>query len=329
MTRWAKIDTRYMLNEKVRAASSRHRLAPLVHLAAILYSAENLTDGLADEAIVLATSKAPRVALTACIDAGLLTRVDGDTVRVHDYDDWQTPAGVVNETRRARSQAGRAGAEARWGTTNTAKWQNGKTHGKTHGKTMAKDVANEWLEYRTKNIELRERENEGGQTAPVPAAPSLSRFTIQLSEALRARSIPHRITPSWETTWQRLTATEGEAELDRLLTWALTEPSDFWATTCTTPARFEKNLDTIRAQAARQPRTTIPPTGSAPSGTPDRTPEPPPQMATEADRQAWRMTWIAHSRRGIPDDLATDYTNADLGITPTPGAEIISLRNYA
>lgn len=370
MTRWAKIDHRYLLNPKVRAASAAHPLAPLVHLAAILQAADHLTDGTVDTLMVLAAARAPEEALAACVDAGLLEPVDDSTVRVHDYTAWQTPAEKVRDVSQKRSAAGAKGAARRWREEGSAKWQNGKTDGKTDGKTMANEMANEpakpaaetthpepgdnstelaeggehakwqngktmantmanpWLEHRTKNIE-QERENEGDQTAPAPATLSPSRFTIQLSEALRARSIRHRITPSWETTWQRLTAAEGEAELDRLLTWALTEPSDFWATTCTTPARFEKHLDTIRAQAARQPRTTTPPTGSSPSGAPDRTPDPPPEMETEADRQAWRMTWIAHSRRGIPDDLATDYTNADLGITPTPGAEIISLRNYA
>jgi len=319
--RWAKLDTRYLMNEKVRAASAQHRLAPLVHVAAILHAADHLTDGLADTEIVLAIARAPRAALTACLDHELLVEVDAQTVRVHDYTEWQTPAEQVKKTSESRSVAGKKGADSRWGH-DSAEWQNGKTDGKSMASAMANTMAAQCIEHRTKNIEQREREQDAAQSAD---ALSHSELTQVMADALTARAIPHRVTPSWQTTWERVTSRYGFERTRDLLVWAMTEPSDFWATTCTTPARFERNLDTIIAQHGR--RRAEPRPGHATSArVGESPPEPPAGLQSENERDAWRLTWRQHRARGITAELATDYTNADLGITNT---NIIDIKKYA
>jgi hypothetical protein len=88
-TRWARIDTSYLRNPKVTAVSAP---AVMMHLASILWSAEQMTDGdipahtLTDLAHMarVARSQAPRRA-DELVDQGLWI-ANGGSWHLHDFD---------------------------------------------------------------------------------------------------------------------------------------------------------------------------------------------------------------------------------------------------
>lgn len=85
------------------------------HLTSILYSAQNQTDGIfpvdAIKMICMVNSEEDEAAITALFEVGLWINHPDGMAEVRDYLEHQTSAEQIN----ARSEAGKAGAAARWG----------------------------------------------------------------------------------------------------------------------------------------------------------------------------------------------------------------------
>lgn len=112
-----KLDVGYLSNPKIAGLLiARRPLAVLVHVECMTYSRQHRTDGIVPAALALrGVIGATKKDLTAAIDAGLLIDRGDGTVEVHDYLEHQESAAEI----KARSDAGRAGARARWGRTAT------------------------------------------------------------------------------------------------------------------------------------------------------------------------------------------------------------------
>lgn len=303
---WAKIDVNYLTNPKLRAAGRQHKLAPLVHLEAILYSADHKTDGVADVEVILWNTRAPKTALKACVDAGLLTDNADGTVTVHDYTEHQTPASEIEEKRQARSAAGRAGANARWAKRGT------KAGGKPHGKSHANRIAdrNGTAMHRREveiEIEIEENENEGDDPALAPESSSLVKA---LADALTGAGVPHTVTDDWYRSMSDLVQTHGAAPVKDTITRIGADP--FWTSVVTHPSRIGKNWATLQAQAARG-RTT--PAPSTPS-TPEEPDDLPPGLLTDIERDLWTQTWRKHRKAGMSRRDAHLSACAELNIAP-------------
>lgn len=114
---WAKLDDRFHENRKVKRA---WRLAPAsigLHVMAITYCSGHETDGHVD--IEFVEEKVPKDRererlVAALLTAGLWERVDGGW-QIHDFLTFNPSREQLDEKRRAKSDAGKKGAAARWG----------------------------------------------------------------------------------------------------------------------------------------------------------------------------------------------------------------------
>ncbi len=180
---WFKVDDQLAFNSKVMLAGNS---AMGLWVRAGSWSSAQLTAGFIPHhmANAMANAMATACESDALVSAGLWDEVDGG-YQFHDWADFQPDAEAEKQKRKAtaeaRSAAGKAGAEARWG-----KESDGKPHGKrngksdeSHGKPHGKPMASEW------------------QTdAPVPSRPVPTRPTPKGVVKARDISLPD----SWEPT---------------------------------------------------------------------------------------------------------------------------------
>jgi hypothetical protein len=118
MRQFAKLDLGYFDNPKVADFVEDHPHVPLLHLRAILYCRQHLTDGRFPVRLVARMASASYCGshcdsecdYCRAVEAGLLTRVDGKTGEVHDYLEHQQSSEDVARL----SNAGKKGAAARW-----------------------------------------------------------------------------------------------------------------------------------------------------------------------------------------------------------------------
>lgn len=129
---WFKVDDQLAFNSKVMLAGNE---AMGLWVRAGSWASAQLTDGFIPDhmANAMAGGMASECGADALVEAGLWERADGG-YQFHDWDDFQPSAAAEREKRKKRSEAGRLGAEARWG---------GKADGKRHDKPHADGMANE------------------------------------------------------------------------------------------------------------------------------------------------------------------------------------------
>ena len=108
-----KLDIGYLSNPKVAGLLvARRPFAVLLHVECMTYSRQHRTDGRVPTALALrGVIGATKRDVAACIEAGLLIDCGDGIVEVHDYLDHQESSEEIE----ARSEAGRIGAQARWG----------------------------------------------------------------------------------------------------------------------------------------------------------------------------------------------------------------------
>ena len=208
------------------AISNALRCAREAHLASILYSAQNQTDGTfpvrAIKTIAGVQTEAEEAAITALFTVGMWRNLAGGMAEVHDYLEHQTPASLT----KTRSEAGKKGAKARW-------QNNGKSHEVANGKTMA-----------TANAEEKRREEKEVARADVLEILDYldsklltldvklpNRNKTNLQEARRLLDVDHK------------TVTQVKACID----YAMDDP--FWSTTCLSIKSLRKSYDRISLQA--------------------------------------------------------------------------------
>lgn len=111
---WVKIDDRFPEHPKVLALGDDYEHGITLYLRGLCYAASNLTDGFVPSRFVRADGDTAE----RLVEVGLWRIADGGFV-IHDYLQYQpskTDAARRREkVRKVRSEAGRAGAAARWG----------------------------------------------------------------------------------------------------------------------------------------------------------------------------------------------------------------------
>lgn len=134
---WIKLDDHWDEHPKMLAVGMAGRA---LWLAGLSYSARNLCDGFITEAAMRNLRARAGVkgskSLIALESAGLWHRVEGGWM-IHDYDQYQPTKAQVMARKRARSEAGKRGAEARWGDAE----QDGKHYGNLPSDAMANGMA--------------------------------------------------------------------------------------------------------------------------------------------------------------------------------------------
>lgn len=105
-----KVDVGYLSNPKVAALAEEQPRAVLLHLQCVAYAAQHFTDGRVPVRLAMRLACAEQCDLDACINAGLLHRVNDATVDVHDFLEHQRSATEA----RGASDKGKKAADARW-----------------------------------------------------------------------------------------------------------------------------------------------------------------------------------------------------------------------
>ena len=132
---WFKVDDSFFSNPKTAMLSDG---ATALWLRSGSWSAQQLTDGFIPSRMVPMFRGSDDSVRELC-DVGLWERDDErDGYRFHDWSDYQPDGEEVDALRKKRSEAGKRGANRRWG-----KPENGK-NGKTDGKCHSKPMANAW-----------------------------------------------------------------------------------------------------------------------------------------------------------------------------------------
>lgn len=103
------VDVGYLTNPKVASLVDDFPRAMLLHIQCIAYSAQHLTDGIVPVRLAMRFACASQSDLDACLNAGLLHRVDDAHVEVHDYLAHQRSAAAV----KGASERGLSAARAR------------------------------------------------------------------------------------------------------------------------------------------------------------------------------------------------------------------------
>lgn len=114
---WAKLDDRFHTNPKVLKVWTTNPAALGLHALAMSYCAGEQTDGVIPMgflALVMPGEKAREAAVRRLLDAGLW-QVLGTEYVIHDWLKYNPSKAETEAKARARSDAGRKGASARWG----------------------------------------------------------------------------------------------------------------------------------------------------------------------------------------------------------------------
>lgn len=105
-----KVDVGYFDNPKIADLVDDNPRAVLLHLRAIAYCAQHLTDGVFPTRLVMRLACGSHSDLQCLVDRGLVMRLNDASGLVHDYLEHQRSAESVKKAK----VAGQAGALARW-----------------------------------------------------------------------------------------------------------------------------------------------------------------------------------------------------------------------
>lgn len=129
---WFKVDDSFYSNPKTAMLSDG---ATALWLRSGSWSAQQLTGGFVPARMV-PMFRGSNDSVRELCDAGLWAYDEQkDGYQFHDWSDYQPDGEEVDALRKKRSEAGKCGANRRWGKPENGK--NGKTDGKCHGKPMA------------------------------------------------------------------------------------------------------------------------------------------------------------------------------------------------
>lgn len=159
---WVLLDDKFHANPKVTSVGNK---GAGLYARALSYCGDNLTDGFVEAGWAREVGGAPLCKKLA--EVGLWINVQGGEVFVFETDAGPYTVSIPGkgffivdyltmnptrshvelqrgELRKKRSEAGKKGAEARWGDGKADSKSDGKAYGKPHGTPNGKPIANEW-----------------------------------------------------------------------------------------------------------------------------------------------------------------------------------------
>lgn len=251
---FAKIDVGYFDNPKIAAFIEDRPAVMILHLRAILYCRQHLTDGVFPHRLIARLSCAShcgggcesqcephsggRCDFCAACDAGLFERVDETTAAVHDYLLHQESREQV----KARKNAGIAGAEGRWGK---------KGQGKSDANRNAEGIAGRNAESNAnRNAEERRGEERKLGVAEAPPREDVTRLCTYLADKIEANGSKRpAITKRWQDSARLLIDKDGqtEAEVLRIIDWS--QADDFWQANILSMPKLREKFDQLRLRA--------------------------------------------------------------------------------
>lgn len=134
---WFKVDDQLAFHSKTMLAGNG---AMGLWVRAGSWASATLTDGFIPAHMAHAMGEDDQI--QQLLTAGMWDETDGGYV-FHDWDEFQPSAEQEKRLRKERSEAGKAGARARWASKPDGK-PDGKSHSTRHGNPMASAMANGW-----------------------------------------------------------------------------------------------------------------------------------------------------------------------------------------
>lgn len=192
---FAKLDVGYFDNPKVGDFLEERPRVPILHLRAVLYCRQHLTDG------VFPVKQVARLAcasycgsqcegqcdVCAAVDAGLFVNVNGRHAEVHDYLDHQDSAERV----KARRSAARDAATRRWDANGNAN-RNAEGNANGNAESNAEERRGEESSTRTRNSPVKPIPEDWKPTTR-HAEQAAERGVDLSSEAFRFRNHAHSV----------------------------------------------------------------------------------------------------------------------------------------
>ena len=195
-------DVGYFDNPKLADLVEDHPRAVILHLRAIAYCAQHLTDGIFPMRLVMRLACASQCDFDLLVQCGLFYVLDDTRAEVHDYLKHQRPAETVKKAK----AAGRKGAEARW-----------QRH------REAKADANRIADRNAEPNAQKERKKDITSEASTEARPDVERICNHLADRIEANGSKRpRITKTWRDEARRLIDLDGrtEEQITRAIDWA-------------------------------------------------------------------------------------------------------------
>lgn len=234
-----KLDVGYLSNPKVAGLLIAGRPnAVLIHVYCMTYSRQHRTDGIVPVALALrGVIGATKKDVAAAVDAGLLLNREEGVVEVHDYLEHQESAADI----KARSDAGRAGAQARWG------------KAKRNADRTATSNANRNAEERRGE----KRKNSSSEVADATLRPEITHLLDFLDKHIEANGSrkPQRTKRNIDAA-RLLLDKDGRTveQIEAAITWCQT--NEFWRANVLSMAKLREKYDQLRLAAQRQSRPT-------------------------------------------------------------------------
>jgi hypothetical protein len=223
-----KLDVGYLSNPKVVGLLEEQPRAIILHLECIAYGAQHLTDGVVPVRTAMRLACAEQCDLDACLNAGLLKRVNDTHVRVHDYLEHQRSADSVKG---ASEQAKRA-AEARWNGSDEA----------ADGNAVSIPNSNAY----------REEKKERGSDADASTDPNVIKLCDHLASRIEANGSKRpAVTKRWHVAARLLLERDGRTLEQALWLVDWCQEDHFWRSNVLSMPKFRDKFDQMRLQADR------------------------------------------------------------------------------
>ena len=229
---FARLALDYFDHPKIMSLSAE---AIVAHLEMIVYSRKYGTDGAIPMrfAMRFAPSVLDELASNDENSPSIIRNDDG-TVTIYGYSDMQETSEQIAERRQKRSEAGVAGANARW-------QKDSKSHGKPHGKSNGKKMA----ETETETETYITSGSSGEETRP-----DILEILDHLDARLEGNNLkkPNRVKSNIDAA-RRLLDRDGRTvdEVKRIIDYA--QSTEFWIPNVRSMSKLREKWDTLSSQA--------------------------------------------------------------------------------
>lgn len=221
-----KVDIGYLSNPKIAELMDETPRAVLLHLQCIAYSAQHLTDGVVPMRLAMRLACSAQSDLDACINAGLLRKVNATHIEVHDYLLHQRSAASV----KGQSEKAKHAAQARW------EAEKGDASGNADRMHDA--------------MQREEREERETISAIAEERDDVERLCARLADRVAANGVK-RPNPNkqWRDAARLLMDKDGhtEAQVAWVIDWATSD--DFWRTNILSMPKLREKFDQLVLKA--------------------------------------------------------------------------------
>lgn len=225
-----KVDIGYLSNPKVAELMDENPRAVLLHLQCIAYSAQHLTDGVVPMRLAMRLACGTQSDLDACVNAGLLRRVNGTHLEVHDYLLHQRSAASV----KGQSEKAKHAAQARW--------EAEKTDAPSNADRMPDAMQRE----------KREKDSSSPIADAIPDQPrdDVERLCTRLAACIEGNGVKRpTIGKAWRDSARLLMDKDGhtEQQVAWVIDWATAD--DFWKANILSMPKLREKFDQLVLKA--------------------------------------------------------------------------------